>query len=59
MPQSQNRAAAAPSLQQANTPMWKIFDMPHTYAVAVIFACAVYVDSLSEESIVNKTLIST
>lgn len=59
MPRSQNKAGAAVNLHQANTPMWKIFDMPHTYAIAVIFACAVYVDSLCDESIVNKTLIST
>jgi len=37
---------------------WVAMDNPFVYGIAVIFAVAIYVDSLNETSLVNTVLVS-
>ena len=37
---------------------WVAMDNPFVYSIAVIFAVAIYVDSLNETSLVNTVLVS-
>ncbi len=45
-------------LQQPGPMRWTAMDNPFVYGIAVIFAVAVYVDSLNETSLVNTGLVS-
>lgn len=60
MPEKSKEEDKQSEQAESETPFnWKLLDMPRTYAITVIFACAVYMDSLKEDGIVNRALVGT
>ena len=45
-------------MQHPGPMRWVAMDNPFVYGIAVIFAVAIYVDSLNETSLVNTVLVS-